>query len=91
MDKVGDALKIISQRLDEQASEKVVEMAEMKGYNIFDLLEQISKEWDKTIRESYRDCWKEILKEDWDRVYVVDEKEYKDVEMRLEGMKDIGD
>lgn len=86
MDKVGNALKIISQRLDEQASEKIVEMAEIKGCNnIFDLLEQISKEWDKTIRESYRDCWKEILKEDWNRVNVVDEKEYKDVEMKLEG------
>ena len=67
-------------------------MAEIKGCNnIFDLLEQISKEWDKTIRESYRDCWKEILKEDWNRVNVVDEKEYKDVEMRLEGVKYMGD
>lgn len=91
MDKVGNALKIISQRLDEQVSEKIVEVAEMKGYNIFDLLEQISKEWDKAIRESYRDCWKEILKEDWDRVNVVDEKEYKDVEMRLEEVKYMGD
>lgn len=92
MDKVGDALKIISQRLDEQASEKVVEMVEMKGYNnTFDLLEQMSEEWDKAMRESYRDCWKEILKEDWNRVNVVDEKEYKDVEIRLEGMKDMGD
>lgn len=84
MDKVGEALKIISQRLDEQASEKVVEMIKGKRYNnTFDLLKQMSREWDKAIKKSYRDCWKEILKED----NAVDEKEYKDVVVRLEGMK----
>lgn len=89
MDKVGDALKIISQRLDEQASEKVVEMTETKKYDnifdLFDLLEQASK------KLNYNDYWYEILKEDWDRVNVVDEKEYKDVEMRLEEVKYMGD
>lgn len=91
MNKAGDALKVVSQRLNEQTSKKIIKMNEVKEYNIFDLLEQISKEWDKAIRDSYRDCWKEILNEDWSRVNVVDEKEYKDVEMRLEGMKDMGD
>jgi hypothetical protein len=45
----------------------------------------MSEEWDKALKDTYEDCWKEILKEDWDRVNIVDKKEYKDVKMRLEG------
>lgn len=81
MDKVGEALKIINQRLDDDTiNQKLVEEGFIKSApNTFDLLKQISEEWDKALKDSYRDCWKEMLKEDWDRDNIVDEKEYKDV------------
>lgn len=67
IDKIGDVLKLISQRLSEDAiNQKLVIQS---APNTFDLLERINEEWD--------------------RINVIDEKEYKDVEMRLEGMKDI--
>lgn len=73
MDKVGEALKIINQRLDDDTiNQKLVEEGFIKSApNTFDLLKQISEEWDKALKDSYRDCWKEVLKEDWDRVNIV--------------------
>ena len=91
--KVGDALKLIHQRLsDDIINQKLVEEEFIQSApNTFDLLKQISEEWDKALKDNYKDCWKELLKEDWSRVNVVDEKEYKDVEIRLEKMKWCGD
>ena len=87
--KVGNALKLISQRLtDDAINQKLVEEGFMQSVpNTFDLLKQMSEEWDKALKDTYEDCWKEILKEDWDRVNIVDKKEYKNVKMRLEGVK----
>lgn len=83
---VGAALALVGKRLECKPVDDAVDMDMVE--DIYTILERMSAEW---IRETKRDCWKEILNEDWSRVNVVDEKEYKDVEMRLEGMKDMGD
>lgn len=56
--KVGDALKLISQRLnsDELGFAKSVP-------STFDLLKLMSEEWDREVKAIEKESWKKLLKE----------------------------
>lgn len=59
--KVGNALKLISQRLSD-------ELVEEKGFaksvpSTFDLLKLMSEEWDREVKEIEKEYWKKLLKE----------------------------
>lgn len=57
-DKVGDALKLISQRLSSD------ELGFVKSIpSTFDLLKLMSEEWDREVRKIEKESWKKLLKE----------------------------